>query len=134
MLEQPFKTCGSCGFEWADWRSFLLDPGVRLLGLQAAPGMADANALVFEHRCGSTVSVLAYRLRGLLDVEATRGDLPDLYGTETCNGHCRTLEGLAICDRPCVNARDRRLTLRVAEMMGSRPVSPPPSRTLGDRP
>ncbi len=117
-----FKTCGSCGFEWSDWRTFVLDPGVRLLGLQSAPGIADANALVFEHRCGSTVSVLAYRMRHLLGFEEDDPGLPELYGTETCRGHCRSVQDLAACDQPCSNARDRRLTLRVAGMMG-RPVT-----------
>ncbi len=123
MTRQPFKTCGSCGAAWRDWRGFLADPGVRLLGLQAAPGVADANALVFEHRCGSTVSLLAYRLRGLLGYEEAGQELPELYGTATCNGHCRTLESLALCDRPCGNARDRRLTLHVAGLMGNRVAS-----------
>ena len=120
LIDPPFKTCGSCGFEWSDWRSFVLDRGVRLLGLQAAPGLADANALVFEHRCGSTVSLLAFKLRSLLGVEESGAGLPELYGTATCNGHCRSIEGLALCDQPCGNARDRRLTLRVAELMGER--------------
>jgi hypothetical protein len=114
--DQPFKTCGSCSFVWTDWRSFVLDPGVRLLGFQAVPGLPDANALVFEHRCGSSVSVLASRLRHLLGPEDRGVDLPLLYGTETCHGHCRLVSDLASCDRPCSNARDRRLILRIAEM------------------
>ncbi len=118
--ESAFKTCGSCGAEWPDWRGFVHDPSVRLLGLQSAPGMADANTLVFEHRCGSTVSVLAYRLRSLLGVEDGVQALPELYGTDTCHGHCRSIQGLALCDRPCSNARDRRLTLHVANLMGDR--------------
>ena len=121
MPEPPFKTCGSCGRSWSDWRSFLLDRRVRLLGLQAAPGVADANAIVFEHRCGSTVSVLAHRLRRLLGPEEPVAGLAELYGSPGCNGNCRTIENLALCDRPCVNARDRKLTLRVAELMAVAP-------------
>jgi hypothetical protein len=116
MTDSPFKTCGSCRTEWTGWRSFILDPGVRLLGLQAAPGLADANALVFEHRCGSSVSVLASRLRHLVGAVNHAGDLPVLYGSERCQGHCRSLSDLSSCDRPCANARDRRLTILVSEM------------------
>jgi len=108
------KICGSCRHVWPDWRSFVQDPAVRLLGLQAVPGLPDANLLVFEHRCGSSVSVLARRLRHLLSAEDQAAENPLLFGTETCSGHCRVIEDLASCDRPCANARDRRLAILIA--------------------
>ena len=39
---------------------------VRLLGLQAVITNPDFNVLVFEHRCGSSISILTPRLRHLL--------------------------------------------------------------------
>lgn len=115
-----FRTCGACGRCWERWQDFVHDPAVALLGLQVVPGLPDANLVVFQHACGSTVSVLANRLRHLLVDEPATGNLPVLYGTEACNGHCRYLEDLRACDRPCVNARDRRLILTLGEMMKSR--------------
>lgn len=115
MSDPAFKTCGSCRHEWATWESFVHDPGVRLLGMQAVPGLPAANLLVFEHRCGSSVSVLAQKLRHLLSAEDQAAERPPLFGTETCSGHCLVLEDLASCDRPCANARDRRLAVLIAD-------------------
>ena len=115
MSGPAFKVCGSCRHAWADWQAFVLDPTLRLLGLQAIPGLPDSNLLVFEHRCGSSVSVLALRLRHLLSVEDQAADRPVLFGSETCSGHCRVIENLATCDRSCANARDRRLALLIAD-------------------
>ena len=115
MSPPAFKTCGSCRFTWTNWRSFVFDPAVRLIGLQAIPGMPDANLLVFEHRCGSSVSVLTSKLRHLLGAEQETGERSLLYGTDTCSGHCRVLEDLSSCDKPCVNARDRRLAILIAD-------------------
>jgi hypothetical protein len=112
----PFRRCGSCRKEWFHWRDFVLDPGLRLLGLQAYPDLPDANLLVFEHRCGSSVSVLATRLRPMFQDPDEDSDLPLLFGTETCNGRCRHIEDMRGCDRACINARDRRMMLQLLEM------------------
>lgn len=119
MDTHPFVSCGSCHTVWESWRDCLLDPHLRLLGMQAVGNLPQANLLVFEHRCGSSVSVLARRLRFLLagDVEQTPGTgMPALLGTEECRTHCLQLEDLAACDRRCANAGDRRLALLVAEI------------------
>ncbi len=109
--DQPFQRCGSCGALWNEWSDFILDPFIRLLGFQAVSGLPDANLLVFEHRCGSSVSVLAKRLRRLISGSEDETVLPSLFGSNECNQHCRSLENLEACDRPCANARDRRLIL-----------------------
>jgi hypothetical protein len=111
-----FRTCGSCGQEWRGWEDFVRDPGVRLLGLQAITNLPDANLLVFEHRCGSSVSVLASRFRQFLPDSQDFSGRPSLRGTDQCSGHCLHLENLQQCDQPCINARDRRLILRLLEM------------------
>ncbi len=116
-----FQTCGSCRHAWATWDSFVLDPAVRLLGFQAVVANRDFNVLVFEHSCGSSVSILAPRLRHLLP-EPEPGDPPALLlDTEQCRGHCRFLEDLEACDAPCSNARDRELILFVQRMKNSVP-------------
>lgn len=115
----PFQICGSCGRSWNQWAHFILDPGVRLIGFQAIPGLPDANLLVFEHRCGSSISVLVKRLRHLLGNAGAVPALENLFGTETCHGHCRFIDDLQSCDRPCVNARDRKLILMLLEMKKS---------------
>ena len=109
MPEQtPFKTCGACRQPWRSWAAFVADPQLRLLGLQAIAGVPDASLLVFEHRCGSSVSVLTRRLRHLLpDHEAA--SWPSLRGTHQCAGHCSHLGDNGACAMTCRNARDRDL-------------------------
>ena len=112
----PFRICGSCKRSWPGWDDFVRDPDVRLLGLQSMVTHPDANLLVFEHGCGSSISILARRLRHLLP-EPEPGDPPArLLGTDQCRGHCRRLEDLEACDAPCSNARDRELILLVQRL------------------
>ena len=111
-----FRTCGSCGQAWPSWEAFVCDPDVRLLGLQAILKLPDANLLVFEHCCGSSVSVLASRFRQFLPDSQDFSGRSSLRGTDQCSGHCLHLENLQQCDQPCINARDRRLILRLLEM------------------
>jgi hypothetical protein len=116
---RPFQKCGSCGQPWMQWSDFILDPDVRLLGFQVVTGMPDANLLVFEHCCGSSISVLVKRLRHLLGDAQPQTQLPVLFETNQCNEFCRFLENLAACDRPCANARDRQLIQAVMRMKRS---------------
>lgn len=109
----PFQTCGSCRRAWETWESFVLDPAVRLLGLQAVITNPDVNLLVFEHGCGSSVSILSRRLRHLLPDPEPGDPSTRLLGTEQCRGHCLRLEDLEACDAFCSNARDRELILLV---------------------
>lgn len=107
--EEAFRTCGSCRQGWPTAAAFLGDTTITVLGLQVAEHLPDANLLIFEHGCGTSVSVRASRLRFLLPDPAEGADLPSLYGSEECQGLCRRLEEWKTCDRRCVNARDRQL-------------------------
>ncbi len=113
---KAFKTCGACKLAWPTWENFVLDPSVRLLGLQAVISDPDINLIVFEHNCGSTVSILSKRLRHLLPEPAPDAPTTRLLGAERCNGHCLLLEDLAACDAPCSNAREREL-VRIVQRM-----------------
>jgi hypothetical protein len=114
----PFQICGSCRRAWPTWDGFVRDSAVRLLGMQSEITMPDFNLLVFEHACGSSISILCRRLRHLLP-EPEPGDWPArLMGTAQCRGRCLHLADLDVCDAPCGNARDReliRLVLRTKE-------------------
>ncbi len=116
-----FRKCGSCGRAWKSWEEFVYDPGLTMLGIQVSESHPAANLIVFEHSCGSSVSVLASRLRHLLP-ESRRYRLT-LFGTEKCSEHCRNMDSLALCDRPCANARDRRLALLLHDMRLQRGTS-----------
>jgi hypothetical protein len=113
---RPFQICRSCRHEWSTWDRFVLDPDLRLLGLQAVITHPDVNLLVFEHGCGSSVSILSRRLRHLLPEPEPDASHVRLLGTEQCRGHCLRLGDLEACDARCSNARDRELILLVQRM------------------
>jgi len=113
---RPFQICGSCRRPWPTWESFVRDPAVRLLGLQSVVSNPDANLLVFEHGCGSSISILARRLRHLLPESEPHKPFPHLMAGEQCRKHCLLIEDLEACDAPCRNARDRELILLVLRM------------------
>lgn len=125
----PFKTCGSCRKAWEQWQDFVLDPAVRLLGFQAIESLPDANLLVFEHKCGSSISLLAKRLRHILPPPGEEDRLPVLFGSDICREHCRLVKDLEACDRPCANSRDRRLAQLLLTMKKARPHKPKHTRT-----
>jgi hypothetical protein len=101
-----------------------LDPGLRLIGLQAVNVRPEFNALVFEHNCGGSVSIRTSRLRHLLPDPKPGDPAVRLLGTEQCRGHCLRLEDLEQCDAPCSNARDRELILLLARLKaGSKAAS-----------
>lgn len=114
--DSPFQTCGACKLEWPTWESFLFDPDVRILGFQPALAHPELNLLIFEHRCGSSISVLTRRLRHLLPPRSEETPRVTLYGSEECENHCRFLDDLEVCEAPCANARDRELILMIRRM------------------
>jgi hypothetical protein len=116
IRKHAFKTCRSCRIQWADWQQFLYDPAVSVLGLQAITSVPDSNLLMFEHRCGSTISVPARLLRPLFPEPEAKTELSLRFEKDGCEGHCRSIEDLATCRQPCINARDRRLLLRLLEI------------------
>lgn len=120
----PFKVCGSCRRTWASWEEFIGDAGIRLLGLQAMLGVPDASLLVFEHRCGTSVSVLTKRLRHLLAKDGSEA-WPSLRFTEQCPGHCHSLPDHLQCDQHCMHARDRRLLALVEAQHRATRARPP---------
>jgi hypothetical protein len=127
---RAFRTCGACRQRWLSAEDFLDDPQLRVVGLQVAPHVPEANLLVFEHGCGSSVSVLTRRLRSLLTEPEEKPAVDDVYGAPECNRYCQRLEEWAACDRPCVNARDRRLLQVILARKGavsSTPLTPRPA-------
>jgi hypothetical protein len=123
---KTFRTCGACRRRWSTAEEFLDDDGVRVLGLQVAGHLPEANLIVFDCSCGSSVSVLVDRLR-FLHPEPQDDQLTDLFGSERCMELCLKLEDWTTCDRPCINSRDRRLLKAVLRRKGIGP-SPAPVR------
>lgn len=92
-----------------------------MVGLQVAGHVPDMNLLVFEHACGSSVSVLTSRLR-FLSSQPADGTAADLFRGDRCNQLCLRLDEWRPCDRPCINAADRRLLQVVLDRKGLGPA------------
>lgn len=84
--------------------------------MQSVATHPQFNLLVFEHKCGSSVSILTRRLHHLLPDHEPGAPSQRLTGTELCSKHCRHIGDLEACDAPCVNARDRRLIKIIQQM------------------
>lgn len=89
---------------------------MRLLGWQAAIANPEVNLLVFEHSCGSSVSILSRRLRHLLPAPEPGAPQFRLLGTDQCRGHCLRLGDFEACDAQCSSARERELIRLIVRM------------------
>ena len=96
--ETPFKVCPMCGFIWATRQAFLADPGLALVGYQVNFGELMAGYFLFNHTCGTTLTIAA-------------GEFVDLYhgaifetratGTAECRGYCLIKEEMRPCPAKC---------------------------------
>jgi len=118
-----FQICGACKHAWSTLGSFILDPANRLLGLQVLITNPDFNVLVFEHRCGSSISILTPRLRHLLPDPQPDEALASLLCAEQCIGRCRLLEHMEECDAPCGIALDYKLIPLIQRMKREAKIS-----------
>ena len=112
----PFRICGSCEKRWASSYDFVVDPEIRLLGLQLVPNSPKGNLLVFGHRCGTSISVFTNRIRDLVADPDEDADPDPVVSFEECHRHCRKLKDLVACDRLCPKAGDRRLVRAILEL------------------
>jgi hypothetical protein len=94
----------------------VLDPDLRLLGLQVVPSKADANVIVFDHCCGTSISLLARRVRFLMPDVDDAALPPVQVGLDECRRRCQQLEDFLACERPCPKARDRRIVQAIVRL------------------
>jgi hypothetical protein len=130
-----FRICGSCGRRWSSVVEFLDDRELSVVGLQVAGHMPEVNLMIFQHACGSTVSLLTARLRLLLPLPGASVTVSeDLFGTDRCRELCLDLGNWSTCELPCINAADRRLLKAVVDRKSSSIALPASSRPRGSGP
>ncbi len=112
----PFRVCGSCQKQWASPYDFVVDAEIRLLGLQMVPKKSQGNLLMFGHRCGTSISVFAKHLHHLVPDPEEEANPQAVVSYEECKRLCRNLKDLAVCDRPCPKAGDRRLVQAILQL------------------
>ena len=129
VADAMFKVCGSCRRAWPTWESFVTDPEVRLLGLQSRASLPDATVIVFEHFCGSSVSILTRRLYHLVP-HHPGAKWPSLRDSEECPGHCWDFSDHGRCVAPCRHALDREVLAIAVALQATRKYGRRPSREL----
>jgi hypothetical protein len=98
MLEQVFKQCPSCRRTWDDYTEFLADPCLQLIGYQVFFEELSGGLFLFNHSCGTTLSITVETLQHLYDgpVYSERAT-----GTERCPGLCLIENETSPCPVKC---------------------------------
>jgi len=114
-----FKTCSQCGFVWRGRTSFLSDPTLNLIGYQVHFEELSAGLFLFNHNCGTTLSVQAKEFRdfygGAIFTER-------LMGTEQCQGSCLRQDDLRPCPEKCECAYVREVLQVISHWPKSEPL------------
>jgi len=113
--EAPFKICTSCGHRWSRRAQFLADPAVTLVGYQSFIQDEVLGLFLFNHDCGTTLTVRAVRFEDLHD-----GPIYELRSHAAARG-----PGLCLAsevDHGCPSACECRFVDQVTETVGRKAV------------
>lgn len=108
-----FKQCGNCFNAWGDYRDFLSDPHISLLGYQVSFVDLEAGLFLFNHlSCNNTLAIPAGNFSHLYNgpifkVRAT--------GSEKCPGYCLNEKEVRPCPAECECAYVRKVLQIVEE-------------------
>ncbi len=93
-----FKKCPSCKKKWSDYEEFLADPYLKLIGYQMFLEDLKEGLFLFNHSCGTTLSLTVQSFEHLYDgpVYDTRA-----LGGENCPGLCLIKKETASCSEEC---------------------------------
>jgi hypothetical protein len=93
-----FKICSRCGFVWPGRTSFLSDPSLHLIGYQVHFEELTAGLILFNHSCGTTLSIQAKEFQDLYSGPMFS---ERLNGTEECQESCLHEDDLRPCPAKC---------------------------------
>ena len=93
-----FKQCTNCEMAWNSLDSFLRDPGIYLIGYQAAFKNLTQGLFYFNHSCKSTLAISVHEFR-----ELYKGPVYNkrMTGLDGCPGYCLYKENLDPCAADC---------------------------------
>ena len=97
-MEQIFKQCPACRTTWFDYTDFLADPCLQLIGYQALFENLSKGLFLFNHSCGTTLSISVETLQHLYDgpVYTER-----VIGSKRCPRHCLIKSETRPCPAKC---------------------------------
>lgn len=94
-----FKVCNTCGHQWETRDRFLSDPGIEAVGYQVFFENLKLGLFLFNHSCGTTLSVEADRLLDLYDGPFYPDRKP--ASGRNCPGRCLNENILSPCSDEC---------------------------------
>jgi hypothetical protein len=106
MDYESFKNCTACRFEWMDRDSFLSDPDLKIIGYQVDFYGDRESLCLFNHNCGTTLSIQESKLGDLYNGPKYKNILSN---NEECPGHCLDVNNLNPCGLDCKFAYGREL-------------------------
>ena len=97
-MQQMFKQCPACRTTWDDYTDFLADPCLQLIGYQVLFENLSNGLFLFNHSCGTTLSINVEALQHLYDgpVYGQRET-----GKEKCPGLCFIKNETGPCAAQC---------------------------------
>jgi hypothetical protein len=101
-----FKVCSMCKFDWQNELSFLRDAGVSYYGYQVFTEKLEEGLFLFEHACGTTLSVF---VESFLDLYNGPVYEKSLMGTKECPGYCLDEKETRLCVNECNCAHVRHI-------------------------
>jgi hypothetical protein len=113
MAEQPFKECPSCRRTWPGYADFLDDPAIHLIGYQVFFDDQGGGLFLFNHSCGTTLSIDVDSLQPLYNgpLYAKSSGI----GAASCPGLCLVREGNRPCPENCECASVRVILQRIKQ-------------------
>ncbi|MBW2527864.1 MAG: hypothetical protein JRI23_27025 [Deltaproteobacteria bacterium] len=118
--EPSFKTCSSCGHRWPTRQSFLDDPEIVMIGYQSFMPDPELGMFMFNHACGTTLTLQAIQLADLVD--------GPIYGSRWARPPQEPESCLADqVDHPCPTSCECHYVERVSKSV-RRPPSDPASK------
>jgi len=101
-----FKKCPCCRFEWKKRDDFLYDKDLEIIGYQSNLDALELGLLLFNHKCGTTLSVSVEGFRDLYDGPVYS---ESKTGGGECPGYCLHRDELRRCPTKCACAWAREL-------------------------
>ena len=103
---ENFKSCTVCDFTWTGRDSFLSDPNIKIIGYQVDFHGNKDGLFLFNHKCGTTLSIPVNTFRDLYNGPKYKNILAN---DEQCPNHCLDENDLSSCGLECKLAYGREI-------------------------
>jgi len=97
-MPTDFKTCQTCAYRWMTRADFLTDNHISLVGYQVNFNKLEAGLFLFNHNCGTTLSMQVKDFKDLYNGPIYRDRCT---GKEECPGYCLRKDKLDPCLAKC---------------------------------